>query len=289
VSFEKGDVYVDDSGEAVIDMTVYTYDLYDMVDIATLNENDVIVRLGEEVTVTELERLDSGLVRINGGEENGGFELISNDNTVFFEIGMSDMKAYYELGKVTLPVSTEFVYTDASDLEAEAKEYYAGDFLSMYEDNDSLAFSVPKEGTNIFVDAMCIPKGSKNKEIAEMYINFMLEKEIGRANSEFVYYSTPNRLVNEDEEYKETMSEVHENAMEYIAPEFIKDGYTGNYVTSYYNNLDEGTLALMNSLWEELKIKGESGNGIYIACGVILLGVASLGVVKFIKNKRRLY
>ena len=129
VSFEKGDVYVDDSGKAVIDMTVYTYDLYDMVDIATLNENDVIVRLGEEVTVTELERLDSGLVRINGGEENGGFELISNDSTVFFEIGMSDMKAYYELGKVTLPVSTEFVFTDASDIEAEAKEYYPGDFL----------------------------------------------------------------------------------------------------------------------------------------------------------------
>ena len=129
VSFEKGDVYVDDSGKAVMDMTVYTYDLYDMVDIATLNENDVIVRLGEEVTVTELERLDSGLVRINGGEENGGFELISNDSTVFFEIGMSDMKAYYELGKVTLPVSTEFVFTDASDIEAEAKEYYPGDFL----------------------------------------------------------------------------------------------------------------------------------------------------------------
>ena len=129
VSLEKGDAYVNDEGKMMMDLTVYAYDLYDMVDIATLNENDVIVRLGEEVTVTELERLDSGLVRINGGEENGGFELISNDSTVFFEIGMSDIKAYYEIGKATLPVSTEFVYTDASDLENEYVEYYAGDFL----------------------------------------------------------------------------------------------------------------------------------------------------------------
>ena len=66
VSFEKGDVYVDDSGKAVIDMTVYTYDLYDMVDIATLNENDVIVRRGENVVVTDVERLETGLIRING-------------------------------------------------------------------------------------------------------------------------------------------------------------------------------------------------------------------------------
>ncbi len=167
--------------------------------------------------------------------------------------------------------------------------YYAGDFLSMYEDNDSLAFSIPNEGTNIFVDAMCIPKGSKNKELAEMYINFMLEKEIGRANSEFVYYSTPNKLVNEDPEYIETMNSVHEKAMEYIAPDFIKDGYEGNYVTSYYHNLDDGTLSLMNSLWEELKIKGNSGYGIYIACGVIAAAIITFAVIKVVKNKRRLY
>ena len=45
------------------------------------------------------------------------------------EYGMDDAKAYYELGTVTLPVSTEFTYTDESDLEAEATVYYPGDFL----------------------------------------------------------------------------------------------------------------------------------------------------------------
>ena len=181
------------------------------------------------------------------------------------------------------------IFNKMKNGSAHIAPYYAGDFLSMYEDNDSLAFSIPKEGTNIFVDAMCIPKGSKNKDVAEMYINFMLEKEIGKANSEFVYYSTPNRLVNDDPEYIETMNEVHENAIDYLAPDFIKDGYEGEYVRSYYNNLDENTLALMNSLWEELKIKGDTEYGIYITCGVILATVASLGIVKFVKNKRRLY
>lgn len=51
--------------------------------------------------------------------------------------------------------------------------YYAGDALTIMEENDSLNFVVPKSGTNLFVDAMCIPKSSKQKEAAEMYINFM--------------------------------------------------------------------------------------------------------------------
>ena len=130
VSLKKGDFYIDGDDRAVMNFTVYTYDLYDMVDIATLNENDVIVRLGEEVTVTDIERFDTGLVRVNGGEENGGFELISEENTVYYEIGMSDRKAYYELGKVTLPVSDNFVYSDESVLDEEAFEYCYDDFLS---------------------------------------------------------------------------------------------------------------------------------------------------------------
>ena len=127
VSLADGDVYVDDNGKMQMKVTVFAYDMYDMVDIASLNENDVIIRKNEEVKVTELERLDSGLVRINGGEENGGFDLVSNDSTVYYETGMNDIKAYYEIGMVTLPVSDEFEYIDESVLDSEAKTYYPGD------------------------------------------------------------------------------------------------------------------------------------------------------------------
>ena len=132
VSLEKGDAYVDDNGKMVMNLTVYSYELYDMVDIASLKENDVIVRRNEEVTITEVEHTASGLVRINGGEENGGFDLVSNDNTVYYESGMNDIKAYYELGKITLPVSVDFRYIDESEPEKEAKTYYPGDFLTDY-------------------------------------------------------------------------------------------------------------------------------------------------------------
>ena len=132
VSLEKGDAYVDDNGKMVMNLTVYSYELYDMVDIASLKENDVIVRRNDEVTITEVEHTASGLVRINGGEENGGFDLVSNDNTVYYESGMNDIKAYYELGKITLPVSVDFRYIDESEPEKEAKTYYPGDFLTDY-------------------------------------------------------------------------------------------------------------------------------------------------------------
>ena len=149
VSLEKGDAYVDDSGKMVMNLAVYTYELFDMVDVATLSENDIIVRLGEEITVTDIERLDTGLVRINGGEENGGFELISDNNTVYFEIGMSDRKAFNELGKVTLPVSEDFVYTDESELDAEAKEYSPGDFLT---ENEEFVYNFTPYNTSVVIE-----------------------------------------------------------------------------------------------------------------------------------------
>ncbi len=61
--------------------------------------------------------------------------------------------------------------------------YYAGDYLTMAENNPDLKFVYPKEGTNIFVDSMCIPASSKNVEAAQMFINFMLDPEVALANA----------------------------------------------------------------------------------------------------------
>ena len=149
VSLEEGDAYVDDSGKMVMNVTVYSYELYDMIDIAALAENDVIVRQNEEVTITEIERLDTGLVRINGGEENGGFDLATDDSTVYYEVGMNDMKAYTALGEATIPVSDVFRYTDASNLEAEATIYYPGDFLTS---DAGIDYSFSPNNTTIVIE-----------------------------------------------------------------------------------------------------------------------------------------
>lgn len=75
--------------------------------------------------------------------------------------------------------------------------YYYGDFLTMYENNPDLAFALPREGTNRYVDAMCIPKGSENKENAEAFINFMCSTDAGLKNCEETWYSSPLLSVRE--------------------------------------------------------------------------------------------
>lgn len=130
VSFQKGDVYVDESGKMQLKVMVYTYDTYDMVNIAMLAEGDTIMLHGEEVTVTSLVRTESGAVQINGGLDAGGYELITDESTVYFETGYSDAKAYYELGEVTLPISEDFFFTDGMNLDADPVTYYPDDFLT---------------------------------------------------------------------------------------------------------------------------------------------------------------
>lgn len=130
ISLEEGDVYVDDTGAMQMDVTVFVYDLYDMVDIALLEEGDTIVIREEEVKVSALERSENGKVIINGGLDVGGYELYTDDDTVFYERGYSDVKSYYELGKATLSISAEFTYTDASDLDKDAVVYPVGEFLA---------------------------------------------------------------------------------------------------------------------------------------------------------------
>lgn len=88
--------------------------------------------------------------------------------------------------------------------EAAIGPYYAGDFITMHESNPDLAFVVPEEGSNIFVDAMCVPKGAEHKTEAEAFINFMCGTEIGLLNCEYTGYSTP--LVSVLEEMEPEMS-----------------------------------------------------------------------------------
>ena len=69
--------------------------------------------------------------------------------------------------------------------------YYYGDYLTMLENNPDLGFYIPEEGTNIYVDAMCILKGAPNKANAETFINYMCSTEAGLKNCEEIWYSTP--------------------------------------------------------------------------------------------------
>ena len=149
VSFEEGDAYVDDTGAMQLDVTVYTYDLYDMVDISNLKEGDIIVVQGNEVVVETLETLQSGLVFINGGMENGGYDLWHGDSGVYFEHGYNDVKSYYALGEATIRVSADFEFVDSSDLDKGEVTYYPGDFLTS---DAGILYSFTPNNTSIVVE-----------------------------------------------------------------------------------------------------------------------------------------
>lgn len=76
--------------------------------------------------------------------------------------------------------------------EAWIAPYYAGDYLTMVEENENLAFYRPDhQGFNMFIDAMCIPTCCQEKEAAELFINFLCDPEISAANMDFIGYSVP--------------------------------------------------------------------------------------------------
>ena len=161
--------------------------------------------------------------------------------------------------------------------------YYAGDFLAMYENNESLDFFYPSEGTNLYVDAMCIPKTSTNKTVAERYINFMLsvDEKYGApaiANAEYTYYASPNAKVVESEEYRDYMNEIKDDAFEKMYD-------LGHVEATYYENLTPEKLALINELWEELKSDIDVSPTIYIIC-IVIVG-SLVGFVTFFGIRKR--
>lgn len=72
---------------------------------------------------------------------------------------------------------------------------YSGDALYSMTKNDKLDYVVPKEGSNIWVDGICIPKGCANKECAEAFINFLCREDVAQTNMDYIYYSTPIQAV----------------------------------------------------------------------------------------------
>ncbi len=149
ISLEKGDIYTDKTGAVMMDVTVFVYDLYDMADIALMKEGDTMLRGQEEVLISSVERSKSDHILINGGLDKGGFELHTEENTVYYERGYSDVKSYYELGKVTLPVSLDFVYKDASDLDKEPVIFRAEDLLK---DADGIDYHFNAHNTTIEIE-----------------------------------------------------------------------------------------------------------------------------------------
>ncbi|MBO5343380.1 MAG: spermidine/putrescine ABC transporter substrate-binding protein [Ruminococcus sp.] len=159
--------------------------------------------------------------------------------------------------------------------------YYAGDALTIMEDNDALDFVVPKSGTNLFVDAMCIPKSAKQKEAAEMYINFLCEPDIAFANIDYICYSTPHQAA-----FNMLDEEVQNSPITYPNQDFIRDK------TSVFVNLSDEANQLMQDLWTEMKSAEDENTNRWIAPVFLVFCVLLMAFVlirRYIKKKKDIF
>ena len=130
--------------------------------------------------------------------------------------------------------------------------YYAGDYLTMRENNPDLAYVVPEEGSNWFVDAMCILKNAQNVDEAHEWINFIASTEANLANMDYIWYASPNSEALEqypawyEEQYGEPLDmELYEIM---AAPQEVLDRCEAYLVTP------PDIRNLYNELWTQLGI-----------------------------------
>lgn len=158
--------------------------------------------------------------------------------------------------------------------------YYAGDALMIMEENEDLGFVVPKSGTNLFVDAMCIPSSSKQKEAAEIFINFMCEPDIAYANIDYICYSTPHSAA-----YEMLDEEVRNDPVSYPSDE-VKANMT------VFVNLSDEASKTMQDLWTQMKSAEDETTSRWVmpvflvAC---LLAVVIILIRRHIKNKKDIF
>ncbi len=156
-------------------------------------------------------------------------------------------KAYEELAKQKPLVQGYFmdqVFQKMTNEEGWLAPYYSGDGANMItgdDGNENIGYFVPEEGTNLFVDAMCVLKTSENKELAEKYINFMCRPDVATANAEYICYSTPHT-----EALNQIDEEIRNNLMFYPKKEVVEKA-------EVYITLPEDTLKLQKELWIQLK------------------------------------
>ena len=165
--------------------------------------------------------------------------------------------------------------------EAIAAPYYAGDAVTLMDEYDHLGFVIPDEGTNLFIDAVCIPKGSKNKQAAEMYINFLCEPDVAYAVTDFIGYSTPNKAA-----FEMLDDEVKEDGISYLDDDFIE-----NKTTIYRNLSDEANLE-MQTLWTDMKSSEEqTPNRVIVPAFMAICVIVSLIILirRYIKKKKDIF
>ncbi len=187
----------------------------------------------------------------------------------------------YEALRLQKPILHQYVMDQVYDKmineEGWIAPYYAGDGIIMMDEeegNPDIDFFVPTNGTNLFVDALCVPANSPHKREAEEYINFLCRPDIALLNAEYIGYSTPI------EEVRAALDpEIAENE-NFYPPESVLEK------AEMYITLPTDISTHMDSLWMKLKLADPAWSVFTILVGVAAVLCFALYIVRRIRRKR---
>lgn len=161
--------------------------------------------------------------------------------------------AYNWLIQCVQTMDPEIVTDEIIDNMAQARKalglIYSGDAAYVMSENENMGFYMPKSGTNLWSDAMVIPKNAKNPKLANEFIRYITSYDAAMDNSSYVGYTSPN---------KEVMEELGGKDGDYdgINAYTPRAGYDKDEVFQY----DEITRKIIADLWSRVKVAASNAH-----------------------------
>ena len=162
-------------------------------------------------------------------------------------------EAYNWLVNCVQTMDPEIVTDEIIDNMAQARKalglIYSGDAAYVMAENDKMGFYMPKSGTNLWSDAMVIPKNAKNPKLANEFVRYITSYDAAMDNSSYVGYTSPN---------KEVMEELGGKGGDYdgINAYTPRAGYDKDEVFQY----DEATRKIIADLWSRVKVAASNAH-----------------------------
>lgn len=161
--------------------------------------------------------------------------------------------AYNWLIQCVQTMDPEIVTDEIIDNMAQARKalglIYSGDAAYVMSENENMGFYMPKSGTNLWSDAMVIPKNAKNPKLANEFIRYITSYDAAMDNSSYVGYTSPN---------KEVTEELGGKGGDYdgINAYTPRAGYDKDEVFQY----DESTRKIIADLWSRVKVAASNAH-----------------------------
>ena len=162
-------------------------------------------------------------------------------------------EAFNWLVQCVQTMEPEIVTDEIIDNMAQARKalglIYSGDAAYVMSENENMGFYMPKSGTNLWSDAMVIPKNAKNPKLANEFVRYITSYDAAMDNSSYVGYTSPN---------KEVMEELGGKGGDYdgINAYTPRSGYDKDEVFQY----DEATRKIIADLWSRVKVAASNAH-----------------------------